>query len=102
MDALANFYNNLFGIAITVLGIIAAVRLVFLQILHSNFSYRAMLLSLKRISLGLYALLSVVVILLTGFGSLHFAMGAHDFVSTFDFGTSTFFKSDYTLIALLF
>ena len=100
MDALQNFYSNLFSIEITTLGIIAAAIFVVLQILHSNFSYRDMMLSLRQVSLVFYILLSIIVILITGLGTLHFALGTHDFVPV-DLRTTAFFGNNYTAAALL-
>jgi len=101
MDNLANFYSNILGIEITVLGIISAAIFVFLQILHSNFSYKVMMFSLKRISLVIYAVLSILVILVTSLGTLHFTMGAHDFIPQWNLYSFCFFESNYT-VAVLF
>jgi len=94
------FYNNLFGIEITVFGIITAGIFVFLQILHSNFSYKDMLLSFKWVSLATYSVLSVFVILITGLGALHFAMGIHDLLTHWDLNSSIIFGSDYTIASI--
>lgn len=96
MDNVANFYNNILAIEITTLGIIATGIFVILQMLHSNFSYKDMLLPLKQVFLLAYVILSIPVVLFTGLGSLHFAMGAHDLIPYFNLNLSTIFESDYT------
>ena len=104
MDALQAYYNNLFGIEVTTLGIITAGVLVFLQILHSSYSYKDMFLSLQRKSVRLYAMLSVSVVLLTGSASLFFAT-AQPFVPRCHHPHSFFrdiFTIDFTALISLF
>lgn len=96
----ANFYNNLLGIEITILGIITAGIFVFIQILHSNFSHKDLSLSLRRISIVLYFFLSVSLIVLTGIGALHFAMSPHDLIPRWNLGLKDIFESDISLIII--
>lgn len=97
---MANFYNNLFGIEITILGIITAGIFVFIQILHSNFSHKDLTLSLRRVSIVVYFLLSALLILMTGIGALHFAMSPYDLIPRWNLGIKTIFESNIALIAI--
>jgi hypothetical protein len=97
---IANFYNNLLGIEITILGIITAGIFVFIQILHSNFSHKDLTLSLRRISIFVYFLLSALLIVLTGIGSLHFAMSPHDLFPHWNVGIKAIFESDIALVSI--
>lgn len=101
MDTLPNFYNTLFGIEITTLGIISAATFVCLQILHANYSYKDMLRSLERASVLVYAILSVALIIVTGLGSMFLAFGTYNFIPQFNFETRAIFGSDYTALCLL-
>ncbi len=96
----ADFYNNLLGIEITILGIITAGIFVFIQILHSNFSHKDLTLSLRRISIVFYFLLSALLIVTTGIGALHFAMSPHDLIPRWNLGIKTIFESDIVLVAI--
>lgn len=97
---IASFYNNLLGIEITILGIITAGIFVFIQILHSNFSHKDLTLSLRRISIAIYFLLSALLIVITGIGALHFAMSPHDLIPQWNLGIKTIFESDVALISI--
>lgn len=101
MDTLPNFYNNLFGIEITVLGIITAATFVCLQILHANYSYKDMLRSLQRKSVIGHALFSTSLVFFTGLGSMLLAIGAHNFIPQFNFETQAIFESGYTALFIL-
>jgi hypothetical protein len=70
MDSVVSFYNTLFSIEIAVFGIIAAAIFVFLQIVYSQFSYRAIYAIFKNRILVLYLIISTVTLLFTAAGSL--------------------------------
>jgi len=70
MDSIVSFYNTLFSIEIAVFGIIAAAIFVFLQIVHSQFSYRAIYAIFKNRMLVLYLIISTLTLLFTAAGSL--------------------------------
>lgn len=103
MDALQAYYNNLFGIEVTTLGIMTAGIFVFLQILHQSFSYKDMLFSLRRVSVVLYAIASVIVVALTGWGSLFFATATREYVPWCHYTIArVIFESDFTATFVLF
>lgn len=103
MDALQAYYNNLFGIEVTTLGIMTAGIFVFLQILHQSFSYKDMLFSMRRVSVVIYAILSFFVVGLTGWGSLFFATATREPVPWCHYTiVRVVFESDFTATLVLF
>lgn len=101
METLPNFYNNLLGIEVTTFGVLTAAAFVFLQMMHTNFSFRDMFLSLRNRTLPFYALLSGLLVLFTGLGSLHFAIGAHDFIPQVNLNSREVFENGYVAAVLL-
>ena len=97
----AEFYSTLLGIEVTILGIIAAATFVLLQMLHSNFSYKDMLISLKRPSLSAFFILSVLLVIFTGLGLLHNTLAIHDFVLRINLNSGLIFNNSYVLLGVL-
>lgn len=95
------FYGTLLSIEVTILGIIAASIFVLLQMLHSNYSYKDMLISLRGSSLIVFSTLSTLLILFTAFGLLHYAMGSHDLIPRWNLGLTYIFSNDYLLVTTL-
>lgn len=96
-----DFYATLLSIEVTILGIIAASIFVLLQMLHSSYSYKDMLISLRGSSLLIFAITSTTVIIFTAFGLLHYAMGYHDLIPKWNLGVIDIFSNDYVLTVTL-
>jgi hypothetical protein len=96
------YYATLLSIEVTILGIIAASIFVLLQMLHSNYSYKDMLMSLRGSSLFAFSVTSILVTLFTAAGLLHYAMGYHDLIPRWNLGVITVFQNDYVLTATMF
>lgn len=94
------FYSTLFSIEVTLLGIIAASTFVLIQMLHTSFSYKEMLLPLKRGGLFAFYLVSVLLVLFTGVGLLHHSMGSHDFLTRWNLHSIEIFSSNYVLTGI--
>jgi hypothetical protein len=101
VESLAAFYNNLFAVEITAFGIIAAVILVFMQLFHSQFSYRQVSIIFRNIFFIVVFLTSVVAIAGTGMASVLLALPSHDFVPKMNFHTREIFLNDLAPVTLL-
>lgn len=97
-----SFYNNLFGVEITVLGIITAAIFVLIQSLHSNFSYHHILSLIKRPLLVLYSTVAVATVLITSISSLLLSLDRHNFISKYDLEIDRYLVQEYVALCILF
>ena len=105
IDNFLNFFNTLLGIEIAIFGIISAVILVFIQLVHSKFSYKLIDSILTNKYLILFYLLSFIDLLLTSMGSYFLLIGKHNFFPTINFRLNEIILNQYyglSCISLIF
>lgn len=102
MENLISFYNTLFGIEVTVFGIIFATIFVFVQLVFSKFSHRQLTYIFLDKFLILYLVISLLNIALTVGGSYFLSLPAHNFLPWFDLNTNVIVSSPiYVLICVI-
>lgn len=98
---LQSFYNNLFAVEITILGIVTAAVLVSLQILYTNYSYSQLAPLFKNPRILLYLILSPSVIIITGLAGFLLSLDSHNFFPKTDYSSNAFLSNQYFSLVLL-
>ena len=91
-----NFFNTLFGIEVTIFGIISAVILVFIQLIYSNYSYKHISHILRNKYLVLFIIFSTVDLLLTSVAS--FILSFYHWFSSNKIGNN--FRNSFFIICI--
>lgn len=100
-NELSAFFLTLFGIEVTIFGVISAVVLVFVQLVYSNFSYRDIRIVFADFFLILYIVFAAFALGLTIVASLSLSLGSHDLVPHVNFGIKELIANDYYATACL-
>ncbi len=100
LESLSVFYNNLFVVEITAFGIIAAVILVFMQLFHSQFSYKHISIIFRSTYFISVFSMSVITITGTGLASVLSALPSHNFVQKINFHIREILSNNYAPFVL--
>jgi hypothetical protein len=98
---LQSFYNNLFAVEITILGIVTAAILVSLQVLYTNYSHNQTRSLFKSPLVVFYFLLTPCLLALTALSGLLLSIENHNFFSKVDFQSNYFLTNPYFSLFLL-
>lgn len=98
-SSLASYYNNLFTIQVTLIGIIIAALFVFIQLTYSTFTFKQIMylvtdkFFISTIILSLFTLSGI------GIASFSLSVNSHNFIPNYNLGTRSFFINE-TIAAL--